>query len=98
MTIEVVPPICRSKLRTPAFCSSAILLMLLAPRATLSSSSIAGNFFLKAGLELLPQFRAGGNGNYNFAFFLRRLKRPFPLRTFALNRLRQPLRRLETAA
>ncbi|HSQ11940.1 MAG TPA: hypothetical protein VLM90_02945, partial [Candidatus Deferrimicrobium sp.] len=40
--IEVVPPICRSMERTPAFCSSAILLMLLAPRATFSSSSMPG--------------------------------------------------------
>src|SRR5262245_50620845 len=45
--IEEVPPICRSMLRTPAFCSSAILLMLLAPRATLSSSSMPGKAFGK---------------------------------------------------
>src|SRR5215470_4120486 len=46
VTIEVVPPICRSKLLTPALSSSTILLILLAPRATLSSRSIPGYFFL----------------------------------------------------
>ena len=47
----------------------------------------SGKFFLKAGLEFLPQLCAGWNGNYDPAFPSRPLNRPFPFRTFALRRL-----------